>query len=374
MVDQPRTMDSSVPLSASAEELLQNVPAGVAVLDRARRVIYANPWLCEATGLSPQAIAGERFDDLLIEADQGNAAAALARVVQEGVPASWDAHLRRHQGERVIALSAKPLSDGQTIVAAQVSCLDTTAYQQALARAADCERALDRQQRETLALYSIGVGCTLTRDVDEVVRLIYLHAGKLFDCSTFAILLYDSTTREVSSALVVRRGQRALPRRWSLDRDQTLIGRALRDRQPLLIHDWAREVGENPSAEPHVIAPDTRSWLSVPLIGQDQLLGLICLQHAQRSAFDESDQRTLYRIADQATMVIENAQLYETVHAQLDEVSTLYMLSQQISSSLETHVVLDSVTNILKRVLVGSGIAKGYVAEDNALVECAWHA
>ncbi|MBN1640491.1 MAG: GAF domain-containing protein [Anaerolineae bacterium] len=350
MVHEPRTTDSPALLPARAQELIHGVPVGVMLVDRTHRLCYANRWVCDATGIPAEALAGTPLEALLIAADRDSAALALASVLSEGASRTWDAHLQ-HQPEGLVTLSAHPLYEGETVAAAQVVCLDSTARQQALARAARSERALDRLRQEMAASYSIGVGCTLTRDVAEVLRLIYVHTSKLFSCSTFAILLYDAAAREVSSALMVRDGQQVPPRRWSLDEDHSLIGRALRDPRPLLIRNWAQETGELPEQAAPVIQPDTQSWLSVPLIGQDRLLGMICLQHRERDAFSEADQRSLYGIADQATMVIENAQLYEMVNAQLAEASTLYMLSEQISYSLDTETVLNSVTDILKRVL-----------------------
>jgi signal transduction histidine kinase len=101
------------------------------------------------------------------------------------------------------------------------------------------------------------------------------------------------------------------------------------------------------------VAAVTRSGsqLAVPIWFGDRVLGVIDVYRSEASGFDESDLFILESLSNQVAAGIQNAQLYDTVNAQLAEVSTLYMLADQISSSLETSVVLDSVTDILKRVL-----------------------
>jgi signal transduction histidine kinase len=113
---------------------------------------------------------------------------------------------------------------------------------------------------------------------------------------------------------------------------------------------WAathRESRLNDNARP----AKANAELAVPLLLGERTLGVLLVQEQEATAFDESDLFILESLSNQVAVSIDNAQLYDTVNQQLAEVRTLYMLSEQISSTLDTSVVLDSVTEILRRVL-----------------------
>uniref|UniRef100_A0A7C4Q1M0 GGDEF domain-containing protein n=1 Tax=Bellilinea caldifistulae TaxID=360411 RepID=A0A7C4Q1M0_9CHLR len=90
--------------------------------------------------------------------------------------------------------------------------------------------------------------------------------------------------------------------------EDTLAGRVIRTRQPLLICDLPEErkklnidfklVGNNKVS---------LSWLGVPLISGKEVLGIIAVASYQKSAFDQRDQELLENIAQRAAMALDNA-------------------------------------------------------------------
>jgi signal transduction histidine kinase len=354
MVDDLLSIDNPfAPLSISAQELLQNVQAGVMVLDRDLRLLYANQWLSERTGLPLDRIIQGNLSDLLTGDDRTKASRALDSLFFAGQTTSWEGSLRTNAPESVdVQFTAQPIYQGSTVIAAQVSCLDVTLQHRALSEASRYRQELERQRQETLALYSIGVSCTLTMDLDDVLRLIYIHVGSLFTFTTFAMLLYDAETGMVSSDLVIRDGQSMPREKWPLEEDDGVIGYVIRYARPLLVYNWPQQVVQLPISEDRFVEADTLSWLSVPLVGKEQTLGVICLQHHEVDAFSEADQRSLHGIADQATMVIENARLHRQTERQLQELQqanhemqALQDLSRVLQSSLNLRNVYSSIVN-----------------------------
>ncbi len=57
--------------------------------------------------------------------------------------------------------------------------------------------------------------------------------------------------------------------------------------------------------------PSIHSWVGLPLINQDEVIGVINLQSDQKNAYSESDIRLLKGLAQQAAVAIKNARLYE---------------------------------------------------------------
>ena len=92
-------------------------------------------------------------------------------------------------------------------------------------------------------------------------------------------------------------------------------------RRPLLLADLARAVQDGT-----VVAstdPGVRSWLGVPVVSYDQVVGVLSVQSRERAAFGEDQMRVLEAIAAQAAVAIQNARLYEL--ATIDGLTGLYV-------------------------------------------------
>ncbi len=75
--------------------------------------------------------------------------------------------------------------------------------------------------------------------------------------------------------------------------------------------------------EPH---SHIRSWLGVPLISRDQIIGLLAIDSAQPNRFTQEDVNMAVAFADQVAIALENARLYEEAQnmALTDSLTGLY--------------------------------------------------
>ncbi len=114
-------------------------------------------------------------------------------------------------------------------------------------------------------------------------------------------------------------------------------------------HGTALRVGDV-SQEPRYIEriPGVRSALVVPLMVGDRIVGVIDAASSRRDAFSADDERLMTTVARQLAVAVENARLYQETEQRLAEVSALYQLARQISTSLNVQEVLDSTAWSLK--------------------------
>ena len=87
---------------------------------------------------------------------------------------------------------------------------------------------------------------------------------------------------------------------------------------------------------------------NVPLIAERGPIGLIAVDGLPR---DDTSRRLLMTLAGIAAVAIDKERLHQETVARLAEVSTLYTLSTQITSSLSTTSVLQSIVTILRMTL-----------------------
>jgi len=112
--------------------------------------------------------------------------------------------------------------------------------------------------------------------------------------------------------------------------------------------------------------PPMRSFLGVPILSGDRLLGQIYLTDKENDAeFTEDDERVIETLAAYAAVAIENARLYNGVtnisailEQRNDDLSLLDDLAKTLASSLEIDEILDQT---LSRVIAYLGVEAGEI-------------
>ncbi|HEX3108134.1 MAG TPA: ATP-binding protein, partial [Thermoanaerobaculia bacterium] len=130
---------------------------------------------------------------------------------------------------------------------------------------------------------------------------------KVIDSTLFSIALLDDSTNELSFELDMREGA-------MLPKERLPVGPGLNswvvaNHQALLIGSVADEVRLGLKAVAD--SKPTESWLGVPMIARDRVIGVISVESYRKNAFDQEDVILLTAIANQAAVAIENQQLYK---------------------------------------------------------------
>jgi GAF domain-containing protein/anti-anti-sigma regulatory factor len=226
------------------------------------------------------------------------------------------------------AVGAPLIADGQSIgtiyacrndpnsfTEADMQFLSLTAMQ--VAAAVQRARLLDQAQRrakEMESISNVGAAMASSLDVEHVLQIIYEQASQIMDTRAFFVALYDAAHEELHFELFYDHGQRLKSFVRPMADNQGLTAHVIRTRQPLLIRNMETEV-EALAVDPLIIGEPSRSWLGVPIIAKDQLLGVISAQSYELYAFSARQMRLLSAIANQAGISLQNAQLYEAVQA-----------------------------------------------------------
>jgi signal transduction histidine kinase/putative methionine-R-sulfoxide reductase with GAF domain len=103
---------------------------------------------------------------------------------------------------------------------------------------------------------------------------------------------------------------------------QGLAGWVAKNRQAGLIYDT--ETDERWVSQPNRRTVDTRSALSVPILNQKELLGILTLTHSTPHHFNEEHLRLLQAAADQMSLALRNAQIFDALRHTADLQITLY--------------------------------------------------
>jgi PAS domain S-box-containing protein len=169
--------------------------------------------------------------------------------------------------------------------------------------------------KELTVLNEMGRVLTTMLDVDAVIESLYHHASRLIDATNFYVALYDPEQDEVHFPLYVDGEQvRVAGRRRA---GQGLTEYVIRTREPLLIEENIAAQLEELGIE--AIGQDAQSWLGVPMMIGDQVLGVITVQsYTTPRLYNERHRDLLTAIASQSAIAIQNARLFEQTKAALE--------------------------------------------------------
>jgi len=163
------------------------------------------------------------------------------------------------------------------------------------------------QLQRIASLTNIGKTISLRYTTDELLAVIYNECKRSVDCTLFTIALLDEGTNELSFELDVREDIRLPKERMPLG--EGLNSWVIHHSEPLLIGSVADEkrIGVRAVAD----TKPTESWLGVPMIARDRVIGVISVESFKKNAFTNDDMLLLTAIANQAAVAIENAHLYK---------------------------------------------------------------
>jgi signal transduction histidine kinase len=165
----------------------------------------------------------------------------------------------------------------------------------------------DQQLQRIASLTTIGKTISLRLTTDELLSAIYTECKKIVDTTLFTIALLDEQTSELCFELDVR--EDALLPKERIPLGAGLNSWVVKHHQPLLIHSVADEqrIGVKAVAD----TKPTESWLGVPMIARDRVVGVISVESYKKNAFNNDDLLLLTAIANQAGVAIESQRLYQ---------------------------------------------------------------
>ncbi len=171
-----------------------------------------------------------------------------------------------------------------------------------------------RMALEMTTLYDVGLHTGSTLSLHEVFRRTAASIEKLMNPDTYYIALYEAATETLTFDWFVESGQMMPKMRMALS-DGGLTAQIVRTGKSLLVHDWLSD-GAPYNEVAKRIGTDMLSYLGVPLISHDKVIGVISVQCARPLAFDETDERLLTALAAQTAMAFENARLHKQAQDQ----------------------------------------------------------
>ena len=201
---------------------------------------------------------------------------------------------------------------------------------------------LQKQTQELSALYETALATGSVLDTDILLRRLHEQTQKSISPDALMVALYKHDTDQFEIALTCEQGKIIKPQinsSYSFEKGG-LFSEVMRSRQPLLVTDMQSHYI---SAAPELISQSTRTWLGVPLIARNQIIGVVSIQSFKPYAFSQTERRFLEAIAGQVAVALDNARLFESERRRRQEIEAVQRGSLSLIASLELPQVLEAI-------------------------------
>jgi len=176
---------------------------------------------------------------------------------------------------------------------------------------------LAQRDAELSIINGIHEGMAAKRDFHTIVELVGERLRTVLHATDIGIRWYDPQTHLVHFLYEVERGtrQQIKPRPMVAGGG---FDQVMQSRQPLIFN--GRDASQDAKAPGKSGSGESLSWILVPIIGSEQVHGVIMLEDYERDdAYGEAEVRLLTTVASSIGVALENAQLFDETQRLLKE-------------------------------------------------------
>jgi signal transduction histidine kinase/ActR/RegA family two-component response regulator len=202
--------------------------------------------------------------------------------------------------------------------------------------------------QDLAALTEVSLLVNATLDIEELANRVYEASQRVQKADMFQFAVYEPTQGMLH--LYIFESDQA-PRRESrkCDVHHDLISQMIAQSTPVF---WRNE-SERAVTREYFTLPDELplSFLGIPMITKEKVVGALTSQANYADAFDENDLQVMLTFANSAAVAIENANLLTAEQKRRKVADTLMDVAQVVNSSLHPQEVLDSILEQLQLVV-----------------------
>ena len=183
----------------------------------------------------------------------------------------------------------------------------------ALSRARAIEET--RQRNAELAIVN-EIGGALAQELEfgAIIELVGDRVRSIFDVRSLFIALYDPVANQISWPYDIDEGER-------FQRDPRPLGPGLTStvittQRPVRVGSMAEQEA---AGAVQIGGTETLSWMGVPIVGANRVVGVVGLESVHANAFSEGDERLLATLATSMGVALENVRLFDETKRLLTE-------------------------------------------------------
>jgi PAS domain S-box-containing protein len=203
------------------------------------------------------------------------------------------------------------------------------------------KRALDLQ---TVSAVSSAISTIL--NLDELLPTVALKTRDAFGLYHAHIYLFDEAREQLvltAGAGEAGRVMRGRGHRIAANHPHSLVATAARTGEGVIVNN----VTLSPDFLPNPLLPETKSEMALPMIVNDEVIGVLDVQSDTLDRFSEDDRQVMTILAGQIAAAVENARAFEQSRRQLELQKANVVIAELVRSDLETETMVEQAIEVL---------------------------
>jgi PAS domain S-box-containing protein len=320
--------------------LLDSFPSGILISDQNGIIVEVNEMASSLLGLAPGELLGRPVSDVgkvIVGLDGKPVApeelASVTALKEHRLTRSATTGIVLSSGEtRWLGINASPMSlpgFGVVITFADITGLRNVeaalrqsegTLKELLEERGRIIADLKRSNASLSALNEIARAASSELELHSMLETVHRELGRVLDASNFFVGTVEPTGDSWTMQYKVEGGKRAAI--VSHPMSFGLAGHIMRSHRGLLFKNVRDKAAFVAHAGIEVGWPEAKSWMGVPLMAAETLVGAMVLQSYEReNLYSDDDFELFSTIAAQVAASIRNSSLYETTQRMLREVS-----------------------------------------------------
>jgi len=205
-----------------------------------------------------------------------------------------------------------------------------------------------KRAAELATVAEVGTATATILEIDKLLQEVVNLTKERFNLYHSHIYLLDEAGENLVLAMGAGEAGRQMKAKGlsiPLDREQSLVARAARERKGVTVND----VTQAPDFLPNPLLPDTRSELAVPMIVGGNVIGVFDVQSDQVGRFGESDINIQTTLAAQVSTSIQNVRSFESARKIASDMGVVADVGIATSTITEAGHLLQEVVDLSKK-------------------------
>lgn len=201
--------------------------------------------------------------------------------------------------------------------------------------------AQEKEHEQLTALYNVSQAVNSTLDLGNCLNLVMDMIISVTGAERGFLMLIDEETDELTFRVARNMDQETIEGS-SFEISRSIVNRVAEERKPIVTTN--AQADPRFSAQASVVSYSLRSILCVPLMVKDKITGVIYADNRIKAGlFSDRDRDLLAAFANQAATAIENARLFQSVKRNLEEITNMKSLMDNVFASIASGVITTDI-------------------------------
>jgi GAF domain-containing protein/anti-sigma regulatory factor (Ser/Thr protein kinase) len=206
----------------------------------------------------------------------------------------------------------------------------------------------EQRTAELTIINSVGEAMSKQLDVNTVTKIVGDKVKEIFKAEVTEILLLNEDSKMISAPYSYYNGYQVVEP-FSLG--SGLTSKVIKSGKPLLIPNYEEQVKLGAIIDDSIGEADkTETYLGIPIMFNNRILGVVSIQSYQKNAYDENNVRLLSTLSRNMGVTLQNANLFEQTKKLLNETeqrTAELAVINSVQEGLAKELDMDGIYNLV---------------------------